>query len=618
MAIGLNVSDLINVTVTLSPVAAGQRNFGAMCIAGPSDVIDVGTRERQYAGIGGGGQDFSITDPEYLAAELWFSQVPVPNLLNIGRWAQANTAGLLRGGALTGAAAAALVATLAAMTDGGFLIYLNGTPYAVTALNFNSPAITNLNAAAAVIQTALNSLVAGTTVTWIANYNYFKIESGTSGPGSSVSAALPPTALGDFTFVTNPANADTLTLNGTSVEFVTGAPTGNEVQIGGTLALTLANLMTFLAGSPDTQIVKFKYVLVGDVVYTLAATPGSGGDALTLAASSTHFSASGGTLTGGNAVDAATPSLLTSGGGAAAVAGIAAETPAACAAILLGPTAPFGSYGFAMAPVNYTDITDAEYEALAAFIDANQPVNILAVTLQETAALNPSDTANLGYVLQQEGYERVFTQYSSSNIYAAISAFGRAFTVNFEGSDTTITIMYKSEPGVAPENLTETQAAALKGFNVNVYATYQNGIPIIQWGTMANGYFLDEVMGTDWLQNAVQVAIFNLLYQTPTKIPQTDAGVHQIVTVIADTMEGAVNNGLIGAGLTWTGPPIGPPSAPIVNTGQILPAGYAIYQPPVASQSSAVRSTRAAPVLQVAACLAGATHTVPILIDVIR
>jgi hypothetical protein len=618
MPVGLNVSDLINVTVTLSPVAAGTRNFGAMCFAGPSDVIDVGERERQYTELDGVGQDFSLTDPEFLAAELWFSQVPTPNLLNIGRWAQANTSGILRGGALTGIQAAALVTTLGAMTNGGFLIYLDGTPHAVTALNFNTPLISNLNAAAAVIQAALTALDAGTTCIWNATYGYFQTESGTAGPSSSVSAAVAPTGLGNYTFVTNPANLDTMTLNGTAVEFVTGAPTGNEVQIGADLAHTLANLMIFLDGSADVQIVKFKYVLVGDVVYCLAATPGAGGDALTITASSTHFSASGATLVGGNAVDAATPSLLTAAGGAVPVGGIAAETPEACAAVLLGPSAPFGSYGFAMTPVNAGDITDAEYEALAAFIEANSPVNILAITSQETATLNPSDTSNLAYTLRQSGFKRSFTQFSSSSLYAACSAFGRAFTVNFDGTDTTITLMYKSEPGVTPESLTETQAAALKSFNANVYATYQNGIPIIQWGTMANGFFLDEVMGTDWLQNAVQVAVFNLLYQTPTKIPQTDPGIHQIVTTIANTMEQAVNNGLIGAGLTWTGPPIGPAKAPLINTGQILPAGYAIYQPPVATQSASARSARAAPVLQVAACLAGAVHTSSILINVVR
>src|SRR5208282_775744 len=175
MPVGLNISDLVNVTVTLSPVAAGQRNFGAMCIAGPSDVIDVGEREREYTDLGGVGLDFSLTDPEYLAAELWFGQVPQPNLLNIGRWAQGATAGILRGGTLSGIAATTLIATLEAMTDGGFLIYLNGTPYGVTGLNFNSPPITNLNAAAAVIQTALNSLVAGTTCTWVPNYGRFVI-----------------------------------------------------------------------------------------------------------------------------------------------------------------------------------------------------------------------------------------------------------------------------------------------------------------------------------------------------------------------------------------------------------------------------------------------------------
>jgi len=85
MAQGLAVSDVVNVTVSISPVAAATRNFGAGLLVGTSDVIDVAERIRSYSNMEGVGQDFGTTDPEYIGASKFFSQVPQPSLLYIGR-----------------------------------------------------------------------------------------------------------------------------------------------------------------------------------------------------------------------------------------------------------------------------------------------------------------------------------------------------------------------------------------------------------------------------------------------------------------------------------------------------------------------------------------------------
>jgi hypothetical protein len=97
--------------------------------------------------------------------------------------------------------------------------------------------------------------------------------------------------------------------------------------------------------------------------------------------------------------------------------------------------------------------------------------------------------------------------------------------VNFTGNNTTITLKFKTEPGVTYETLTTAQAAAIDAINGNVYVYYANDTAIIQQGVMANGDFFDERHGLDWLQNYVQTNLYNLLYTSTTKIPQTDAGV---------------------------------------------------------------------------------------------
>ena len=86
MTIGLPVSRLINVQVTLDPLAAQYANFGTLLLMGESDVISASERIRLYNNIEGVTEDFGTITPEFLAAERFFSQVPQPNVLLIGRW----------------------------------------------------------------------------------------------------------------------------------------------------------------------------------------------------------------------------------------------------------------------------------------------------------------------------------------------------------------------------------------------------------------------------------------------------------------------------------------------------------------------------------------------------
>lgn len=72
MAQGLPVSNVVNVDVIMSPVAATGRNFGALLILGTSTVIPVTERIRQYSAIEDIGDDFGVDSPEYEAATIFF------------------------------------------------------------------------------------------------------------------------------------------------------------------------------------------------------------------------------------------------------------------------------------------------------------------------------------------------------------------------------------------------------------------------------------------------------------------------------------------------------------------------------------------------------------------
>jgi hypothetical protein len=184
--------------------------------------------------------------------------------------------------------------------------------------------------------------------------------------------------------------------------------------------------------------------------------------------------------------------------------------------------------------------------------------------------------------------------------------------VNYDANNTVITLMYKDEPGVIAENLSESQASTLKAKNGNVFVNYQNGKAIIQWGRMANGDYVDERVGGDWIQNRITNDVWTLLASNPTKVPQTDAGMNMIGNVINQSLDAAVNNGFCAPGV-WNGPPIGQ-----LVTGDFLKFGYYTFVPPLNTQSQSDRAERKSVPIQVALKAAGAVHTADVLVTVNR
>jgi hypothetical protein len=492
MSLGLPVSRLINVSVNLAPLAAQFLNVDSLLIMGDSNVIDVSQRIRSYNTLGEVAGDFGTSAPEYLAAELFFSQLPQPTQLYVGRWAHAATSGILNGAALN--ATQQQLTNFTGISSGGIDFTIDGVARNLTGLNFTGAS--NLNGVASIIATALSS---HGTCTW--NGSSFQVVSSTTGTSSTVAFAT--------------AGA------GTDISAITG--------------------LTQASG---------------------AATP---------------------------------------------IAGIAAETALQAVTILDNLATQF--YGLMFAS---PDIIGSDHLAIAAYVQGSGNPHIYGVSSTDPNALVSTATTDIGYELQQGGYTRSFASWSSSNAYSAASIFGREFTVNFQGNNTVIDLMYKQEPGVVAETLTPTQASSLDTKRYNYFVNYNNNTAIIMNGWCSGPAFIDEIHGTDALANEIQTNLYNQLYQTATKIPQTDAGVHTLVTTCEATCAAFVSNGLLAPG-SWTTGGFG-----TLNQGDFLSKGYYVYAQPIALQAPADRAARKAPPIQIAAKLAGAVNTVNVLVNVNR
>jgi hypothetical protein len=507
---GLSVSRVVDVTVNFTPQAIPTTRFDTLLILGDSTVVDTGEVMREYNSIHDVSTDFGTAATEYLAAALFFGQVPQPGTLFIGRWAQAPTAGRLVSGPLS--ATQQLMSNWTSITGtntGGFTVTVDGgAAHNIAGLDFGTQ--TTLNGVASLIQAAIRTAGATTaTFTWGGPANpVFILTSGTSGPTSVVSYLSAPTA-------------------------------GLDISgVGGTTP----------------------------VVY--------GGLQMTSALASRN------------------------------VAGIALETPVACVARVDGR----GWYACTFAASRI--LTNAEHQAVSGYIEAASDKHMYGITSQDPLCLNAASAADIGSLSMLANYMRTVVQYSSQR-FAIASFFGRALTTNFEGSNTTITMKFKVEPGIFPELLSATQATTLANKRTNVYVQYNNGAAIVEEGVMSGPAYFDEMHGLDWLANRMQNDLWNVLYQSP-KIPQTNPGVHTLVTTCDLSLSQGVTNGLIAPGV-WNAPGFGE-----LHQGDTLHAGWYSFAASVDTQDQADREARIAPAITIACKLAGAVHFASVLINVNR
>ena len=600
MAQQLPVSNLVNVEVSISEAGAAGRNFGDLLILGDSNVISGLQRIEQFNNISQVASLFGTTAPEYLAALDYFDQSPTPQFLSIGRWLRTATAGLNQGAILNATQSA--LSNFTSITSGGFDVSINGSVLDILGLNF-STALT-LNGVASSITTGLSGYGV---CTW--NGLQFQIASTTTGAGLD--------ATGEIIFSSNPSPGDYVVVNGVTIPFE-DSPSSSQVQIGLTGNDTAVNLNTFLESSVNPDLLEASYsVSVGTVTVTFNQV-GTIGDAFTLAVSSSAISVSGANLSGGQ--EPSSVSYLTSPasgqdistllGMTAALAlplvpGYAAETALqAVVALDAISTAWYGlTFGASVQP------SDSQNLAIAAFIEADAVTRFFGITITNTNVLSSEVTNDLASLLMAEEYKQTFTQYCSTDPYAVCSIFGRLFTVDFNAQNTMINVMYKQEPGILPENLTQEQANTLQAKNCNVYVQYNNDSNIIQYGTVAApGIFLDEIFSVNWFQNTVQTAVFNALYTTTTKIPQTDQGMGVLVNAVSQVCQQAVTNGIAAPGV-WNAAGFGS-----LNQGDTLKLGYYVYAEPVALQSESDRAARQSVPIQAAVKFAGAVNTVDVLV----
>lgn len=225
------------------------------------------------------------------------------------------------------------------------------------------------------------------------------------------------------------------------------------------------------------------------------------------------------------------------------------------------------------------------------------------------------DISNVGASIKAAGNSKTRTfAYSLEGGKIAVATYATiAKSVNYKGSNTANTMNLKTLTGVLPDsNLSDTYVLAAANNGVDIYGN-TGGLSVV-YSNDNNGY-TDDVENQLWFKKAIEIAGFNYLRQTNTKIPQTEAGMAGLKNAYAQICEQGIKNGVIGAGKWNTSIPFGDPEDFARN---IEEKGYYIYSIPVSQQAQADREARKAPVVQIAIKMSGALHFSDVIITVER
>ena len=187
-----------------------------------------------------------------------------------------------------------------------------------------------------------------------------------------------------------------------------------------------------------------------------------------------------------------------------------------------------------------------------------------------------------------------------------------ACSTNYSGVNTALTMNLKELTGVeADKNLNQTYYNSAKDNGVDIYGS-TCGLSCLY--SFSNGLYTDEATMDLWLKKALEVAGFNYLRQTNTKIPQTESGMTGLKNAYIQVLEQGVKNGCIGAGNRWNNSiPFGDAETFQDNIEKL---GYYVYSLPIAQQSQVERENRQAPLIQIAIKRAGAIHSSDVIVNV--
>jgi len=574
------------------------------------------------------GAFFGLSSNEYAKALNYFGgyvgATQVPGQLLIAQYPQAGVAAWLKGASV----AALTIAQLAALS-GSLNITVDGYVHSAASLNLSGA--TSFSAAAALIQTALNTTepteasvtgsIAAVTSTFTASIAD-EVMTVTGSPSNPLvaGAILTGGAVAAGTQILSQISGAAGLAGTYAVSIPQNLPSTSLTATYGTLTVTAVGSGTVSVG----QTVTGAGVTAGTAVTALGTGTGLAGtyfvnltqtvtsEALVLVASNltvTYDSVSGGfVITSGiigsaSAVAYATgtlaaPLMLTSVTGATLSQGANGQTPSAFMASVVAQQQNWASYFLSFDPDDGNG--NAQKLLFCAWTSAqNNRYAFICWDTDVTPTLSNSATASLGYLIGPNGanYVACCLIYDPNNTGVAAFVSGSIAAVNFGAFNGRVTFSFRSQAGLIAVVSTQQAWANLIANGYNSYvvdATASQQFTFLSNGQISGPFqWLDSFINQIWMNSNFQNDLMNLLISM-NSIPYTNVGYAMVEAALMTDIKRALDFGAIRAGV-----PLSSSEILIVNTQAGFPIDTVIsargWYLQVQPASPTVRQARSTP-----------------------
>lgn len=306
-----------------------------------------------------------------------------------------------------------------------------------------------------------------------------------------------------------------------------------------------------------------------------------------------------------------TSNTLVTSGSTAITTTVTTTTPGETWGAAISRTKDLVQYFGCMIDQTCAQLGQTDMLAAAAII---QPLNKIGFVVSHTQADIEEggmlDLLRSGGLTQTRGL--YYGDSSALNDIVMMASYaGRALSTNFSGSNTTQTMHLKDLVGVQPDpTMTQAIQNLATAAGADTYVSLQGVSKVLCSG--ANKYF-DQVYNLEWFVGALQVAGFDYLAQSSTKIPQTESGMDGLKGAYRGVCEQGITNQYGAPGQWNNSTTFGNQQDFLQNIAQ---RGYYIFSVPIAQQSQADRAARQAPLVQIAFKEAGAIQSSTVIVNI--
>lgn len=235
-------------------------------------------------------------------------------------------------------------------------------------------------------------------------------------------------------------------------------------------------------------------------------------------------------------------------------------------------------------------IPESQYEEIAQWTETQ--TKLFAFTyLDGTPPVGDVYFRSIGWY-GKEAEDQLEEEIKQVNLYMHVAATAKCLSYE-SGSETWA---FKQLASVYPADISSTAAKNLQDKNINYYISCASK-NITQLGKVMAGEWIDVIRFRDWLQNDMQIRIFNLFLVNP-KIPYTNNG----ISLVENQMIASLKSGIARGGIPEDE----------FDADDNLKSGFTVTVPNAVSLTDTEKASRILTGCKFTARIAGAIHVVEV------